>query len=88
MFSFGRFVKSFRLNKIAFQYVVSEMQDEMPSVVKLGLTPKQKLAACLRFFAEGSFQYGAAQGFDVAIAQSTFSKVLSEMLPVVLYRKP
>lgn len=42
-----------------------------------------KLAACLRFFAEGNYQHGAGQDLHIAIAQSTFSKVLTAMLKIL-----
>lgn len=44
---------------------------------------ERKLAACLRFLAEGNYQHGSGKDFDVAIAQPTFSKVLTEMLTVL-----
>ncbi|XP_065080793.1 putative nuclease HARBI1 [Ochlerotatus camptorhynchus] len=78
--------KNFCLNKVAFQYVIQEIRDEFPAQRHGGLSVEDKLAACLRFFAEGSYQHGAGKDYDVAIAQSTFSKVLSEML-VILERK-
>lgn len=44
---------------------------------------ERKLAACLRYFAEGSYQHGSGKDFDIAVAQPTFSKILSEMLKVL-----
>ncbi|XP_062540232.1 putative nuclease HARBI1 isoform X2 [Armigeres subalbatus] len=80
------FIKNFRLNKEAFQYILDEIKDDFPSQKQGGLSVERKLAACLRFFAEGSYQHGTGKDFDIAVAQSTFSKILSEML-VVLERK-
>ncbi|XP_058821147.1 putative nuclease HARBI1 [Topomyia yanbarensis] len=77
------FIKSFRLSKEAFRYVLTEIQDEFPYARKSSLSAQEKLAACLRFFAEGNYQYGAGQDFHVAIAQPTFSKVLTDMLGIL-----
>ncbi|XP_055614942.1 putative nuclease HARBI1 [Toxorhynchites rutilus septentrionalis] len=81
-----QFKKNFRLNKTAFRYIVQEIKNEFPRQKKGGLSVTDKLAVCLRFFAEGSYQHGASKDYDVAIAQSTFSKVLDEML-IILERK-
>ena len=39
-----------------------------------------KLSACLRFFVEGTYQKGVGRDYEVALAQSSFSEVLSEFL--------
>ncbi|XP_058810960.1 putative nuclease HARBI1 [Topomyia yanbarensis] len=77
------FIKSFRLNKEAFRYVLTEIQDEFTYARKSSLSAKEKLAACLRFFAEGNYQHGAGRDFHVSIAQPTFSKVLADMLEIL-----
>ncbi|XP_055644036.1 putative nuclease HARBI1 [Toxorhynchites rutilus septentrionalis] len=77
-----RFIKSFRL-KEAFRYVLGEIEHDFSNTKKSGIHVKEKLAACLRFFAEGNYQLGAGKDFHIAMAQSTFSKVLSEMLNIL-----
>ncbi|XP_065089353.1 putative nuclease HARBI1 [Ochlerotatus camptorhynchus] len=82
----AEFMKNFRLNKEAFEYVLHEIEEELPPSKHGGLSARDKLIACLRFFAEGSYQHGAGKDYDIAIAQPTFSKVLGQML-VILERK-
>ncbi|XP_055616049.1 putative nuclease HARBI1 [Toxorhynchites rutilus septentrionalis] len=76
------FIKSFRLSKEAFRYVLEEIENCL-TTRKGGLSTEVKLAACLRFFAEGNYQHGAGQDYHIAIAQPTFSKVLTEMLNIL-----
>lgn len=47
------------------------------------VAPIIKLAASLRFFAEGNFQRGVGQDFFVGMAQSTISVVLAEVLNIM-----
>ncbi|XP_053959721.1 putative nuclease HARBI1 [Anastrepha ludens] len=78
------FVKQFRLNKIAFQYVLNILKREMLPVIKTwSISPELKLEACLRFFAEGGYQNGTGQDFNIGMAQSTVSIVLSEVLNIL-----
>lgn len=75
------FRKNFRINKEAFKYILSELEDKIKSETRLGcLRPIDKLAACLRFFAEGNYQHGVGKDWQLNISQSTFSKILSEVL--------
>lgn len=76
----SEFIKNFRLNKLAFLYILGEIKDEFPPQKQGGLSVERKLAASLRFMAEGSYQHGAGKDFDVAVAQPTFSKILTEMV--------
>lgn len=79
-----RFKKNFRLNKAAFQYVLEQLKSEIPPSVRSGSVSFEcKLAACLRFFAEGPYQRGVAQDFNVAIAQPTFSQHFGIILDVL-----
>lgn len=41
-----------------------------------------KLSGCLRFFAEGGYQTGVGKDYDVSLAQSTFSMVLTEVVNI------
>lgn len=63
--------------------MLSEIKDHVDSCHTNGITAKEKLAAVLRFFAEGNYQYGTGQDFHIAIAQPTFSKALAELLKVM-----
>lgn len=42
-----------------------------------------KLAAVLRFFAEGGYQKGVGNDFNLGLAQPTFSLILKEMIPIL-----
>lgn len=75
------FKKNFRINKEAFKYILLELEDRIKSEARLGcLRPIDKVAACLRFFAEGNYQHGVGKDNQLNISQSTFSKILSEVL--------
>lgn len=63
--------------------MLREIEDEFPTEKRGSLPVKVKLIACLRFFAEGNYQHGAGQDFNIAVAQPTFSKILAEMLGVL-----
>lgn len=76
-------MKHFRLPKSAFQYVLGEIEKSFPPKRSSALCPEEKLAVTLRFLAEGNYQHGTGQDFNIAIGQSTFSKVLNECLKVM-----
>lgn len=79
-----RFKMNFRLSKTAFRYVLEQVKAEiMPAVRSGSVSLECKLAACLRFFAEGAYQRGAAQDFKVAIAQPTFSQHFATILNIL-----
>lgn len=46
------------------------------------IPPVLKLAAVLRFFAEGGYQTGAGNDFHLVISQPTFSLILKETLDI------
>lgn len=77
------FSANFRLNKEAFRFVLSEIAEHVPDNRNGGLSTEQKLAAVLRFLAEGSYQRGVGNDHHVAVAQPTLSKILSEVLEVM-----
>lgn len=52
-------------------------------VNSVSVLPVIKLAAVLRFLADGSYQKGVGNDFNVGVAQSTFSKILKEVLNVL-----
>ncbi|XP_040172485.1 putative nuclease HARBI1 [Anopheles arabiensis] len=45
-----------------------------------GLSAEQKLAAALKFLAQGSYQLGVGNDFTVPMGQSTFSEMFDETL--------
>ena len=54
-----------------------------PTVRGHAIQPLLKLCCALRFFAEGSYQKGSGNDFNVGFAQPTVSIVLKEILDVV-----
>ena len=76
-----RFIKDFRLSKKAFTFLLNEVIDKMnPTVLSTSVPPIIKLAATLRFFAEGGYQEGTGSDFLLGLAQPTLSKILKEMI--------
>lgn len=53
-----------------------------PAKQKFAIPPIVKLAACLRFFAEGGYQKGVGKDYEVGLAQSSFSQVLAQVVEV------
>ncbi|XP_055910815.1 putative nuclease HARBI1 [Eupeodes corollae] len=78
------FQQHYRLNKPAFKLLLDIITNAVPPTKqKFGIPPIVKLAACLRFFAEGGYQKGVGKDYEIGIAQSTFSLVLSEVLGIL-----
>lgn len=75
-FSRFRFIKHFRLSKIAFAYVLEQIRSTIRPTRCSALSAEEKLATCLRFFAEGSYQHRTGQDFNIAFAKPTFLKYL------------
>ncbi|XP_058064978.1 putative nuclease HARBI1, partial [Anopheles bellator] len=82
-FSSAEFKKNFRISKEMFLTILSEIETKFPPSKGAGLTPKEKLAATLRFLAEGSYQQSVGQDWNVAIAQSTFSVIFRQTLKIL-----
>ncbi|XP_058821148.1 putative nuclease HARBI1 [Topomyia yanbarensis] len=57
------FIKNFRLNKPAFKYILNEISNEFPPMKQDGISPKEKLAACLRFFCRRQLSTWYGKGF-------------------------
>lgn len=75
-----RFIKNFRLNKEAFKYLLSKIDASLKLTTRSGsVLPIIKLAATLRFYAEGGYQTGAGNEFLCGLAQPTFSKILTHV---------
>uniref|UniRef100_A0AAG5DR79 DDE Tnp4 domain-containing protein n=2 Tax=Anopheles atroparvus TaxID=41427 RepID=A0AAG5DR79_ANOAO len=83
MFILFRFKKNFRVSKEIFLDILKEIEPKFPPVRAKGLTPKEMLAATLRFLAEGSYQNGVGKDFNIAIAQPTFSVVFAKCLKIL-----
>ncbi|XP_050079249.1 uncharacterized protein LOC126566774 [Anopheles maculipalpis] len=78
-----RFRKNFPVSKEIFLDILNEIEPKFPPVRVKGLTPKEVLAATLRFLAEGSYQNGTGKDFNIAIAQPTFSVALTRCLNIL-----
>lgn len=60
---------------------MSELEENISNSTRQGaISPKEKLIACLRFFAGGSYQHCVGKDFNVNVAQPTFSKMLNEVV--------
>lgn len=71
------------MNKPAFNYLLRVLTLHAEQAKKtFAVPPIVKLSGCLRFLAEGGYQTGIGKDCDVSLAQSTFSKVLAEVLEV------
>ncbi|XP_053662813.1 putative nuclease HARBI1 [Anopheles marshallii] len=77
------FKKNFRVSKEIFLDILNEIEPKFPPVRAKGLTPKEMLAATLRFLAEGSYQNGTGKDFNLAIAQPTFSVAFAKCLTIL-----
>ncbi|XP_017485820.1 PREDICTED: putative nuclease HARBI1 [Rhagoletis zephyria] len=71
------FSANYRLSKSAFLEVLNEIT---PFVKETSIALLIKLAACLRFLAEGSFQRSVGKDTDIALGRNTVSKILSEII--------
>ncbi|KAI8116881.1 putative nuclease HARBI1 [Lucilia cuprina] len=77
------FQKYYRVNKPAFRYLLEILtRHSQPLKKQFRIAPIIKLSASLRFFAEGGYQTGVGKDSDVSIAQSTFCKVLAEVINI------
>ncbi|XP_065366368.1 putative nuclease HARBI1 [Calliphora vicina] len=78
------FEKYYRVNKPAFAYLLQILTlHSQPPKNSSGVSSVLKLSACLRIFAEGGYQTGVGKDSDVALAQPTFSKVLTEVVRIL-----
>ncbi|XP_049294482.1 putative nuclease HARBI1 [Anopheles funestus] len=69
-------VENFRISKSIFMDLLDGLDSSVESLRAHGISKKEKLAACLTFFAFGRYQHGVGKDFHIAMAQTTFSKVL------------
>ncbi|XP_058122783.1 putative nuclease HARBI1 [Anopheles ziemanni] len=77
------FILNFRVSKALFLELDGLIADSIAPKHNRGLSPRVKLAATLRFLAQGSYQQSVANDFAVPIGQSTFLKVLEQTLNVL-----
>ena len=63
--------------------MLAEIENEFPKATTRTIPPKLKLAATLRFLAEGSYQKSIGQDFHLGMAQTTVSKILEETLKIL-----
>ncbi|XP_055903578.1 putative nuclease HARBI1 [Eupeodes corollae] len=73
----------YRLNKDAFKYVLEEIDPHLPSFNSTYIPNVLKLAATLRFLAEGGYQRETGQDFLVGMAQPTLSVTISNILTIM-----
>lgn len=70
----------FRLSKPAVQYLLDQLESNLRIRARSTSIPNiLKVAAMLRFCAHGSYQTSVGQDFLVGMAQSTVSKMMSEI---------
>ncbi|XP_055589422.1 putative nuclease HARBI1 [Uranotaenia lowii] len=78
------FTRYFRVSKALFHHLLKFVEASLGYAVgSASVSPVIKLSATLRFLAEGSYQKGTGNDVFVGMAQSTFSKMLSQVLDVL-----
>ncbi|XP_055910734.1 uncharacterized protein LOC129945099 [Eupeodes corollae] len=78
------FHQHYRVNKEAFKYLLDVLSSSLPPVKqKFGVPPIIKLAATLRFLAEGGYQKGVGKDHEVGLAQPSVSLIMAEVLNVL-----
>uniref|UniRef100_A0A182PWT5 Uncharacterized protein n=1 Tax=Anopheles epiroticus TaxID=199890 RepID=A0A182PWT5_9DIPT len=75
--------KDYRVSPLIFEEIIHDIKQEITSTRSNGITSEQKLAVVLRYFAEGSFQQSVGKDFKVPVANSTFSIILKQVLPIM-----
>lgn len=79
-----RFIKYFRVSKEVFRHLLEKCEAKMRKAIGLtSVLPIIKLTAAIRFFAEGNYQKGVGNDYNVGLAQSTTSKCLSETINIL-----
>lgn len=83
-FRFLRFESYFRLNKPSFKYVLEIIEPHLKKGTRSTLVPNTiKLAATLRFLAQGSYQLSVGNDFNLGLSQPVVSRILSETVDVM-----
>ena len=79
-----RFRSYFRVSKEIFLHLLGKIEGKVkPATKSISVPAIIKLTAALRFFAEGGYQKGTGNDFNVGLAQSTMSKTLKEILNIL-----
>uniref|UniRef100_A0A499FX21 Putative nuclease HARBI1 n=1 Tax=Anopheles gambiae TaxID=7165 RepID=A0A499FX21_ANOGA len=78
------FLQCFRVTKPIFSFILEKIEPQLECIKSNGVSAKIKLAACLIFFGEGRYQHGTGQDFHVAMAQTTFSNTLRDLIPPLI----
>lgn len=74
------FRKNFRISKRLFVQIRDKIAPSITPNHPRGLSASEKLAATLKFLAQGTYQLGVGNDFTVPMAQSTFSETLNQTL--------
>ncbi|XP_065209206.1 putative nuclease HARBI1 [Planococcus citri] len=76
-----QFISQFRLKKSVFHHIVDIMRPYIRvGTTKRSLSAERKVLAVLRFLAQGGYQASVGNEYEAAIAQSTVSVVLNEVI--------
>ncbi|XP_046810773.1 uncharacterized protein LOC124420750 [Lucilia cuprina] len=78
------FVKNFRLNKVSFMYVFNSIKDDLKAAQRSTSIPSMlKLAATLKFLAQGGYQHQIGQDRFLGISQSSISACIGEVCEAI-----
>ncbi|XP_052895490.1 putative nuclease HARBI1, partial [Anopheles moucheti] len=77
------FIQNFRIPKLLFEEILGKISPYISPKHNRGLTATEKLATTLRFLAQGSYQLGVGNDYNIAIGQSTFCETLDQTLAVL-----
>lgn len=72
--------KKFRLNKAPFTCVLSVLEGKAAPSCSSSIAIPHRLTYVLRFLAEGGYQHGLGNNYDIPMTQSTFYWVLNNNL--------
>ncbi|XP_065080395.1 putative nuclease HARBI1 [Ochlerotatus camptorhynchus] len=83
-FFFCWFVRYFRVSKDLFCHLLNIIEVQLGATIgSTTVLPVIKLAATIRFLAEGSYQKGVRNDLFVGIAQPTISKALTQVIGIM-----
>lgn len=75
-------MKYYRVNKVAFQYLLEVLTTHTQPAKSSSPFPHSKAERNIALFSEGGYQTGVGKDHDVSLAQPSFSKVLTEVLEI------
>ncbi|XP_065366314.1 putative nuclease HARBI1 [Calliphora vicina] len=77
----SKFVSYFRINKEGFKYVLDKIAFKLKEPTRSICVPNMlKLAATMRILAEGSYQKGAGNDYNISMCQSSVSNAFQECI--------